>query len=216
MPEIAAIILAAGSARRFRESGGEGPSKLVADLGGEALVRRVVRAALASAARPVVVVTGHAAAAVAATLAGLPANVVENPDYAQGMASSLRRGLAAVPASAQGAIVLLGDMPGVDGASIDALIDAFAARPGALAVIPVFAGRRGNPALLSRALFPALAKLNGDEGARHILAAAPAGAVFELEVGAADAPIDVDTRQALEDARAKFAAPAPVKPSRRR
>ncbi len=112
-------------------------------------------AALASRARPVVVVTGHAREAVEAALAGLPVLFVDNAEFATGVASSLKAGVAALPGEVAGALVLLGDMPAVEAATLDRLIDAFAARPLALAAAPVHAGRRGNPVLLSRALLPA-------------------------------------------------------------
>jgi len=126
-------------------------------------VRRVARAALASCARPVVVVTGHARMDVETALAGLPLVFAFNPDFASGLASSLRIGVAALPASAPGAVVLLGDMPDVEAAIIDRIVRVFLTGADPLAAVPVHAGRRGNPVLLGRALFAALARLEGDE-----------------------------------------------------
>src|SRR5581483_8642664 len=98
---------------------------------------------------------------------GAPAQFAHNPGYAEGLACSLKIGIAALPSDAAGAIVLLGDMPAVTPALLDTLIETFRARPEALAVAPVREGRRGNPVLLSRALFPAIARLEGDQGARR-------------------------------------------------
>ena len=200
MVEIAAILLAAGSASRYRAAGG-GASKLVAPLAGKPLVRHAAEAALGAKARPIVVVTGYDRSAVEAALDGLPLQFTHNPDYVLGLASSLNAGVAALPASADGAIVLLGDMPAVTPALIDSLIGAFAARPEALAAAPVSEGRRGNPALLSRELFPAIAALSGDEGARKLLASAGPGQVIEVEIAGLAASLDVDTPDALEEAR---------------
>ncbi len=201
MSEVAAILLAAGKSERFRAAGGAEISKLVAPLDGEPLVRVSARAALDSQARPVVVVTGHAREAVVAALAGLALNFAHNSDYASGLASSLKAGIAALPAHASGALVLLGDMPAVTSGMIDRLLAAFAARPEALAVAPVVEGRRGNPVLLARALFPRIAGLTGDEGARRLLREVDPAEVVEIAMEGEAAALDVDTPQDLTAAR---------------
>lgn len=199
--DIGALILAAGRSARFRAGGGEGPSKLVATLAGEPLVRHAARAAIASRARPVVVVTGHAQAAVEAALEGLAVGFAHNADFASGLASSLKTGIAALPRGVAGALALLGDMPAVDAELLDRLIVAFAAAPHALAVAPIHAGRRGNPVLLSRALFPAIARLDGDEGARRLLRDAGPARILEVAVEGEAASFDVDTPGDLAAAR---------------
>jgi molybdenum cofactor cytidylyltransferase len=197
MTEIAALLLAAGSASRYRAAGGPEPSKLVASFRGEPLARAAARAAL-GAGLPLTVVTGHARQAVEAALHGLPAAFVHNADYATGLASSLKVGVRALRPNAGGALVLLGDMPKVSPEILARLIAAFDARCDALAVIPVYAGRRGNPVLLARALFPAVAGLEGDEGARKLLAgAAP---VVEVEFGDEAVTLDIDTPEDLAGA----------------
>ncbi|HEY1940656.1 MAG TPA: nucleotidyltransferase family protein [Roseiarcus sp.] len=201
MAEIGVVVLAAGRSTRFREGGGAEPSKLVASLAGEPLVRHAARAALASRARPVVVVTGHARESVETALGGLDVVFAHNPDYANGLASSLKTGIAALPDSVAGVLALLGDMPAVDAGLLDRLIDAFAGRPQALAATPVHAGRRGNPALLSRALFPDIAKLDGDEGARRLLREADPALVVEIAADGEAATLDVDTPEDLDAAR---------------
>jgi molybdenum cofactor cytidylyltransferase len=201
MPDIGAIILAAGRSQRFRAGGGPEISKLVASLDGIPLVRHAAGAALASRARPVVVVTGHAREAIEAALAGLPIVFANNAGFAAGMASSLNVGIAALPSGVAGALILLGDMPGVETATLERLIDAFALRPDALAATPMRAGQRGNPALLSRALFGALARLEGDQGARRLLAEADPSLVVEVDVGDDGVTLDVDTPDDLALAR---------------
>lgn len=201
MAEVGAVVLAAGRSSRFRAEGGAEVSKLVALLFGKPLVRHVAEAALASRARPVVVVTGHARDAVEAALTGLPIVFVHNAEFASGLASSLKAGVAALPGGVAGALVLLGDMPAIEAALLDRLIDAFAARPLAFAAAPVRAGRRGNPVLLSRALFPALARLEGDEGARRLLGEADPGGLVEVEVESDGVTLDIDTPGELAAAR---------------
>jgi molybdenum cofactor cytidylyltransferase len=201
MSEIGAVVLAAGLSARFRAEGGREVSKLVALLDGKPLVRHVAEAALGSRARPVVVVTGHAREAVKAALAGLPVVFADNPDFATGLASSLKAGVAALPSDVAGALVLLGDMPGIDAATLGSLIGAFAARPDALAAAPVRAGRRGNPVVLSRALFPALARLDGDEGARRLLGEADPRRIVEVAVESDGVTLDIDTPGELAAAR---------------
>jgi len=191
MTEVAAIVLAAGLGSRYRAADRTAASKLVADLEGKPLVRHAVAAALASRARPVIVVTGHAGDAVRAALDGLPVRFVDNPHYAEGMATSLQAGVVAVPGAIAGAVVLLGDMPRVTAALIDRLIAAFASDPSVAAVVPLRDGRRGNPVVLSRLLFGAVAELSGDQGARKLLATDPR--VLEVEIADAAIGLDIDT-----------------------
>jgi len=190
--KIAAIILAAGGSTRF----GAGPTKVVAELAGLPLVRRVVDAALGSRARPMIAVTGHAAAQTAAALEGYDIEIVHAPDHAAGLSRSLRAGLMAVPAAADGAIILLADMPLVASTLIDRLIDRFDISPDAAAIVPTHDGRRGNPVLIARKLFAAVAALEGDRGASQILA--KAAGVIECSVADRSILADVDT---LDDLR---------------
>jgi molybdenum cofactor cytidylyltransferase len=187
---VAAIILAAGQSRRMG-----GPNKLLAHFNGEPLVRQIAERALASKADPVIVVTGHHASDIGDTLRGLNVRIVHNADFADGLATSLKTGLAVVPEDAGGALMLLADMPGVTTAIIDKLIDAFHARSAPAIVLPTVSGKRGNPVLWARAFFPELMTVTGDTGARHILALHE-DAVERVEVGAA-AGVDVDTPEAL-------------------
>jgi molybdenum cofactor cytidylyltransferase len=189
----AAVVLAAGQSRRMG-----GPNKLLAQLEGKPLVRHVVEAALASRAASVTVVTGHQAEAVQEALAGLNAAVVHNPDYAEGLSTSLRTGIAALPSAIDGVVVCLADMPGVTSKVIDRLISAFDARDGASIVVPTSSGKRGNPVLWSRHFFPALAAISGDVGARHLIGE-NSEAVVEIEAGPAVA-LDLDTPEAMRAA----------------
>jgi molybdenum cofactor cytidylyltransferase len=188
--KIAALVLAAGQGRRMR-----GPSKLLSTINGKPLVRIATEAALKSKASSVTVVTGHRADDVKAALKGLRVALVHNPDHAEGLSTSLRTGVESLPAGVDGAIVLLADMPGVEAATIDRLIGAFAPDQGALLVVPTFEGKRGNPVLWSSRFFPALAAVHGDTGGRHLIGENPES-VVEVEVGPAVA-LDIDTPEAL-------------------
>jgi molybdenum cofactor cytidylyltransferase len=189
---VAAIVLAAGRSTRMG-----GPNKLLAEIGGKPLVRIAVQEALGSRARPVIVVTGHQHERVEAALKGLPVTIVHNPDFADGLSTSLKTGIAAVPPDADGAIVCLGDMPQVDAALIDRLIAAFDPERGALVVVPTIEGKRGNPVVWSRRFFSALATLDGDVGARHLIASYPE-AVSEVALSDRAALVDVDTPEAFD------------------
>ena len=198
---VGAVILAAGQSSRFRAGGGLDVTKLVAKLGGKPIVRRVAEAALASGARPVVVVTGYARSAVEAALADLDLAITFNSRFASGLASSLKAGLAATPQDVAGALVLLGDMPWIEPELIDALIGAFLAREGALAAVPLTEGRRGNPVLLSRGLFETAMSLEGDEGARRLIGALSASELVEVEASGISVTRDIDTPDDLAAAR---------------
>lgn len=162
---MAAVVLAAGSARRF------GGGKLLADYRGAPLLHGALAAARAAPVSSVIVVTGADAAAVGACACAFDPDVrlVHAADHAEGMAASLRAGIAAVPEDAEAAFVFLGDMPRVPHGVLSPL--AVAVAHGAVAAAPVFAGRQGNPVVLGRALFPAVANLSGDVGARPLLKA---------------------------------------------
>ena len=159
---FAALVLAAGSATRF------GGGKLLAAFEGRPLLHHALAAARAAPVATVAVVTGADAQAVAACARAFdPAiRLIHAADHADGMAASLRAGVAAVP-DAAGAFVFLGDMPHVPHGVLAPL--AQAVRDGAAAAVPVFGGRRGNPVVLSRDLFAEVAALTGDTGARSIL-----------------------------------------------
>ena len=115
----------------------------------------------------------------------------------------LFRSIAAVPAHADGAIVCLGDMPQVDAKLIDRLIAAFDPEKGALVVVPVIDGKRGNPVVWSRRFFPELGELGGDVGARNLIASYPE-AVAEVPVAGRGTLFDVDTPDALDELRAEI------------
>jgi molybdenum cofactor cytidylyltransferase len=190
-PRIAAVVLAAGQSRRMG-----GPNKLLVPFEGRALVARVVDALIRSRARPIVVVTGHQADEVRASLAGRDVRFVHNPDFQEGMSTSVRVGLEALPPEVDGALVCLGDMPKTDPAVIERLIAAFNPLEGRSIGVPTHKGKRGNPVLWAARFFPEIMRLSGDVGARHLIGE-HADAVYELESADRSVVTDLDTPEAF-------------------
>jgi molybdenum cofactor cytidylyltransferase len=196
-PRIAAIVLAAGLSRRM------GANKLLANLGGTPLVRRTVERALGWPLERMIVVTGHEAQAVRAALAGLDVDFIDNPDHAQGLSTSLRRGIAAVPGNCDGALVVLGDMPLVEAGTVKRLVAAFAPAEQWTICVPSWRGQRGNPVLWGRSHFEALVRIEGDAGARGLMAASP-DEVVEIEAEGDGVTLDADTPEALARLRSRI------------
>jgi molybdenum cofactor cytidylyltransferase len=193
--QVAGLVLAAGRSTRMGEA-----NKLLQEVRGKPMVRHAVEAQLASSAAPVIVVTGHQREQVEAALAGLDLRFVHNPDFASGLAGSLKTGLAALPAESAGVVVSLGDMPNVTPGVIDRLAQVLVERGDALAVVPTLFGQRGNPVLLARAAFDGVAKLSGDQGARRMLDEA-GDAVIEVPFDDPAIALDIDTPDALKALR---------------
>ncbi|MGL3605532.1 NTP transferase domain-containing protein [Rhizobium sp. G187] len=198
--ELAVVVLAAGRASRMGESG---QHKLLATFGGESLVHRVVRHAVEADIGPVIVVTGHRAAEIAATVRDLPVECVENALYLSGMASSLAVGVRRAESKGASAVmVLLADMPNVGPTDLKRLVEAHVGA-GKRAIIRATAGgKRGNPVILPVSTFEALRRLEGDIGARAVIETAGVP-VIDIEIGAA-ARLDVDTPEAVLAAGGKL------------
>ena len=190
-PRVAGVVLAAGQSRRMG-----GPNKLLVAIDGKPMVRRAAEAALAARLAPVLVVTGHMRDQVTEALAGLPVQLVDNPDYAQGLATSLKAGVAALPAEVDAAVVCLGDMPKVTGRLIRSLVQAYSPAEGRAIVVPTRHGKRGNPVLWDRRFFGAMRELAGDAGAKALIGQHEE-LVAEVETGDEAVLLDVDTPEAL-------------------
>lgn len=162
MSAIAAIVLAAGRSARMAPR-----NKLLEQIDGEPMIRRVVTNVLEGGIKPVIVVTGHEAERVGQALSVLDVTLVFNPHYAEGMSTSLKAGLAALPSSVEGAMICLGDMPGVENSVFRDLLAAFTG-PDAICV-PVHQGHRGNPVLWGSAYFAEMMALTGDSGAKSLM-----------------------------------------------
>ncbi len=187
---LGAVLLAAGRSSRMGDH-----NKLLARFNGEPLVRRSAQALVQAGLANAVAVLGHQAGEVSAALDGVGIATTKNPDYASGIASSLKAGVAALPDTVDGALVLLADMPGITAADIRKLADVFRDHAGAAIVRATALGQRGNPVILPKALFGEVEALQGDTGARHIVENSELE-IIDVEIGEA-ARIDVDTPDAL-------------------
>ncbi len=191
--KVAALVLAAGRSRRMAPLN----KLLVTDNNGVPMIARVVDNVLASHARPVIVVTGHERERIEEAMANRPVLIAHADGYAEGLSSSLKAGLAALPPDVEGVIICLGDMPLVSSAMIDRLLAAFDPEEGRAIIMPTFRGKQGNPMLWAKEFLPAMASLSGDVGARH-LSAKHADRMVEVEM-ADDAVLrDFDTTDALK------------------
>ncbi|NJO81420.1 MAG: molybdenum cofactor cytidylyltransferase [Blastochloris sp.] len=159
---VVAMVLAAGTATRM------GQPKQLLDWDGQPLVRVVVRNALASSLDQVLVVVGYAREAVADALHDLPVQVVNNPHYTDGQSTSVKAGIASLPAKVAAVLVVLGDQPFVTATVIDTIITAWRTSQAPI-VAPVYQGQRGHPVLFDRSLFPELLAIDGDQGARSLI-----------------------------------------------
>ena len=190
-PKIAIIVLAAGRSTRMGAR-----NKLLEDLKGEPIVTHVARQALASKADKVIAVTGFEANLVEAALADHDLTIVANADYAEGLSTSLRAGVAALKKDFDGVIICLGDMPQVEAQHLDRLIVAFAPNEGRSICAPIRHGRRGNPVLWGADFFDELAEVKGDAGAKHLIGEHE-DQVAEVDLDSDAIFVDVDTPESL-------------------
>tara|TARA_R110000824_G_scaffold155226_2_gene327657 strand:+ start:70638 stop:72257 length:1620 start_codon:yes stop_codon:yes gene_type:complete len=190
-PRIGAVVLAAGKSSRMGAT-----NKLTAQVSGQAMVTRAVEAARGAGASPVIVVTGHQADQVRATLADAPVTFVHNPDYADGLSTSLRTGIKALPDGLDATFVCLGDMPDLTADHLNRLVAAFDPDEGRTICVPTVAGKRGNPVLWGQTYFAELQTLKGDTGAKHLIGE-HAEAVCEVPMPDDAALRDIDTPEEL-------------------
>ena len=183
-----AVVLAAGASRRL------GEPKQLALVGGERLLERAVRVAGEAGCAPVVVVLGARAAEIEQACGLEGARVLRNADWAEGMASSIRVGVAALTGSVDAVVVLGCDQPAVTPEHLRALMAGVAAGS---VTASAYAGRRGIPACFAADAFVELLALTGDKGARDLLQTARA-------VELVDGELDVDTVESLSEARARY------------
>lgn len=200
----AAIILAAGSSSRM----GGGRHKLLLPLAGRPVLAHVIEAALASQARPIIVVLGHHADEVRAQIAPYTTQpgiiLLENTGYTKGMSTSMRLGLEFLTSidispgssSPDSALIMLGDQPLITSQIINKLIQA-RHTTGKRIIAPLYDDKRGSPVLFDASLFPELLEVTGDEGGRSVLER-HRQEVSTVEVGNAMANYDIDTWEAYQ------------------
>lgn len=203
----AAIILAAGTSSRMSD----GHNKLLLPLHQRPVLAHVIAAALGSHARPLMLVLGHQATEVRASiqqeLQEHAIQVVENPAYALGQSTSMQAGLRALLAlpsthDTTSAIFLLGDQPMITSHMLDRLIE-LREQSRKRIVLPLYAGKRGNPVLFALDLAPELLQVSGDEGGRGILKRYPDD-IATLEMDEEAANFDVDTWEAYQQVLAAW------------
>ncbi len=192
-PKIAGLLLAAGSSRRMGKE-----NKLLTDIDGTAMVVRVAEQIARSKAEGILVVTGYEADAVKAALQDHATGFIHNPNYAEGLSTSLKAGLSALPTDIDGVIVCLGDMPLLKAQHIDQLIRAFDPVEGRSICVPVHGRKRGNPVLWSSQFIAEILAVTGDIGARHLLEE-HADQVIEVPIDQDGVLFDVDTPERLAE-----------------
>jgi molybdenum cofactor cytidylyltransferase len=185
--ELHVIVLAAGASTRF------GSTKQLIRLNGRPLLHLAVSRAVEVAGQAVTVVLGANAAQLAPLLRHTPASVVINRDWAEGMGSSVRTGVARVPATAAAAMLMLADQPAVTAEDLRRLIGTWRRQPQCI-VAAHYAGTAGVPAIFPREDFAALSALRGDAGARALL---KRGGERIVRVALQSAAIDIDTPEDL-------------------
>ncbi len=189
-PRIAALVLAAGSSTRM------GSNKLLADLHGVPMIAQTVKRIAASHVEMITVVTGHQSAEIEKALKDQKVSLVHNPHYAQGLATSLRAGVAALKNSCDAILVCLGDMPLIDARDVNRMIAAFNPTENRSIVVPVHERTFGNPVLWGAEHFQALLDCQGDRGARGLLEKLRDD-VVEIAIDNQSVILDADTPEAL-------------------
>lgn len=190
---ISAILLAAGESKRM------GRPKQLLEWRGKTLLQHSLESLINSAADEIILVLGHEADRINRTLPALPIKIAINPDYKQGMASSLRQGLLAMDPRSEAFLVVLADQPGIGPEIINTVIRTFQqADPKRGIVRPVYQGSRGHPVLIGVQYLKEALQLQGDLGARRILMNHP-GDILEIDV-AQDAVLkDIDTPEEYQN-----------------
>ena len=164
--KLAAVLLAAGASTRFGVV-----NKLLAPLGGKALIRHGADVLAAAGLDEIVAVTGADSAAITQVLAGLPIEVFANPQSGGGMGSSIAAGIAALRGDPDGVFIVPGDMPGITTQLLALLSQAFHTAGSNSAVYPVRGdGVQSPPVLWPRAALGDLAQLSGPQGGKQLLA----------------------------------------------
>jgi molybdenum cofactor cytidylyltransferase len=196
-PNIAALVLAAGQSRRMG-----GPNKLLMDIDGNTLIRKTVETIIEAGLRDIVVVVGHQEADIRAALSGTSVRFVANPDFADGLSTSLKVGLGALSPDAEAALVCLGDMPLLRADHLQRLAAGFDMEADKLIGVPTHHGKRGNPILWARRFFDDMRQVSGDTGARHLIGVHES-LVYEVEFDDTAVLTDLDTAEQWQRFRAQ-------------
>jgi molybdenum cofactor cytidylyltransferase len=191
--DIHAVLLAAGQSTRMGQK-----NKLLLKINGIPLVRRTAINILNSNVVSLTVVTGFDEEEIVNALTGLNVNFVGNPDFREGLSSSLKAGLADLSPSPSAVIVCLADMPKIQPRYINRLLDQYNPAKGYDICIPTNNGKRGNPVLIGRRLFKDVFETSGDIGAKMLLQQYPDN-ILEVEMGTDDIHLDLDTQDEFKN-----------------
>lgn len=189
---IAAIILAAGQSRRMGKE-----NKMLIKIDGKPMVRHSVEAVMQAGINKICVVTGYQSKKLENALDGLKFKLVKNSQYSEGLSSSLKAGVNALPESIEGALVLLGDMPRVNPSHLNLLMEAFNPDENKLICVPTSQGKRGNPVLWHKRFFSSISEVSGDVGARHLIGEYD-DYVVDVEMNDNAVILDLDTPGAVQ------------------
>jgi molybdenum cofactor cytidylyltransferase len=201
---ISAIVLAAGESRRM------GETKQLLDVGGKPLLQHILDGIRQTKVDEVILVLGHKAERIQKKVSAPGAKVVLNPDYRQGMITSIRQGLEALDPRSDAFFIVLGDQPGIEPKVYNLLIQEFQTRfPRKTIILPTHKGRRGHPALFSTKHRPEALRIEGDRGFRKVLEKYPQE-VFLVELESESIVNDLDTPQDYQNFIGKN---APEEPS---
>ena len=193
---VTALVLAAGRSSRMGSA-----NKLLMPVRGRALITHILETLKSSGLGKPVVVCGYQQREMEALLSPYCTQIVRNPDYLEGLSSSLKQGIRALPEGCDGVLICLGDMPFVSAETLRDLVKAFDPQRGRSICIPTSANQhgnqRGNPVLIAKKFFPELLELTGDHGAKDLIRAKESET---LEVPVQDDGIflDLDTQEAFD------------------
>jgi molybdenum cofactor cytidylyltransferase len=190
---IVALLSAAGMSTRL------GRNKLLLSFKGKPLIAHAVDTLLGSAVDEVIVILGYEADQVRAAIGKRRVRFVENPDYSEGLRSSVRAGFAAIPPHTSAIMVYLADQPLLEPAEVDFLIRSFAEarKTGKSIVVPFFRGQRGNPVIVNSSYRASILTIAGDIGCRRVIKQNP-DQVLTVEMETDHVVRDIDTIEEYE------------------
>ena len=189
---ISAVILAAGESRRMGKQ-----NKLLLPIGGEALLVKLVASVCASDVGQVLVVIGHEAEKIRRELNEFPLNFVYNPNFSEGMTTSIKYGVKVASHECDGLLICLGDMPFINTSEINKLIHAYVKnriKGEGLIVVPVFKRQRGNPVLFSIEFQNDILEHKKESGCKEVIMK-NSDSVMEIEMDDEKMLLDVDTME---------------------
>ncbi len=203
---LVALVPAAGMSTRM------GRNKLLLSFRGKPLIAHAVDTLLGSAVDEIVVVLGHQADQVSAAIGQKPVRFVANPEYHEGLASSIRAGFGSIPFHASAIMIYLADQPLLKPGDVNFLIRAFnkASKTNKSIVVPFFGGQRGNPVIVNSSYKTSILAIVGETGCRRVIKQNP-DQVLAVEMETDHVVRDVDT---MEEYERLIAEAGPVTPTR--